>query len=513
MSPNEDVSAKLSTLLSEVDDASRINELSKAAALLREASQLAPQDEDIKRRWVSLQQREAGNSESLTTIKTYIESREEDARKNAIQALSKKQLDPVEASEAFDLLLGSSSDLPSLDEVLSTLLGRQIEVRRLVAKKIIASATEAFEQLSPCGDETFRAFTGLLFDKSLWPTEDAQHTAQQDLFRLCIASLIDAGVERPDRLMKAVARQLAVQPENVVSLIDEDVFDIVLSELDIRHDNSLRSQAMVAMSRLLEVSKEDGEKLFASFVTNHVAKKTNDDLIMAFSAASSVFPVLPAVASRLFLTEGFVQGLIPYLERNSEAAASGKKKSKSLEQAALELLSAACVDKSCRELVRKYCSDWLQSVSEERNGVQEALAALVLAKINEESVDQVTEKLSGLVIGGDNERDQAVEGLAYTSLQPKVKEKIASNNALLTELIAVLKDRPTAAFGALTVLSNLTAYRKPQSEESKKMSQLKAYANSSKPAPEDPLDDDKNVTARCKSVLDKDVIPALVARC
>ncbi|KAI6862115.1 ARM repeat-containing protein [Hortaea werneckii] len=513
MSPNEDVSSKLSTLLSQVDDASRINELSKAAALLREASQLAPQDEDIKRRWVSLQQREAGNSESLTTIKTYFESREEDARKNAIQALSKKQLTPVEASEAFDLLLGSSSDLPSLDEVLSTLLGRQIEVRRSVAKKVSTSATEAFEQLSPCGDETFRAFTGLLFDKSLWPTKDAQQTAQQDLFRLCIASLIDAGVERPDRLMKAVARQLAVQPENVVSLIDEDVFDIVLSELDIRHDNSLRSQAMVAMSRLLEVSKEDGEKLFASFVTNHVAKKTNDDLIMAFSAASSVFPVLPAVASRLFLTEGFVQGLVPHLERNSEAAASGKKKSKSLEQAALELLSAACVDKSCRELIRKYCSDWLQSVSEERNGVQEALAALVLAKINEESVDQVTDKLSGLVIGGDNERDQAVEGLAYTSLQPKVKEKIASNNALLTELVAVLKDRPTAAFGALTVLSNLTAYRKPQSEESKKMSQLKAYANSSKPAPEDPLDDDKNVTVRCKSVLDKDVIPALVARC
>ncbi|RMY99017.1 hypothetical protein D0862_07323 [Hortaea werneckii] len=509
MSPNEDVSSKLPALLSQADDATRINELSKAATLLREASQLAPQDEDIKRRWVLLQQREAGNSESLTTIRAYVESREEDARKNAIQALSKKQLTAVEASEAFDLLLGSSSGLPSLDEVLSTLLSRQIEWQ----KKIITSATEAFEQLSLCGDESFRSFTGLLFDKSIWPTKDAQETAQQDLFRLCIASLIDAGVERPDRLMKAVARQLAVQPENVVSLIDEDVFDIVLSELDIRHDNSLRSQAMVAMSRLLEVSKEEGEKLFASFVTNHVGKKTNDDLIMAFSAASSVFPVLPAVASRLFLTEGFVQGLIPYLKRNSEAAASGKKKSKSLEQAALELLSAACVDKSCREIIRKYCSEWLQSVSEERNGVQEALAALVLAKINEDSVDQVTDKLSGLVMGGDSERDQAVEGLAYTSLQPKVKEKIANNNALLTELIAVLKDRPTAAFGALTVLSNLTAYRKPQSEEGKRMSQLKAYANSSKPAPEDPLDDDKHVTARCKIILDKAVVPALVSRC
>jgi hypothetical protein len=50
-------------------------------------------------------------------------------------------------------------------------------------------------------------------------------------------------------------------------------------------------------------------------------------------------------------------------------------------------------------------------------------------------------------------------------------------------------------------------------EEQKKMSELKAYANSSKPGPDDPLDDDAHVTARCRKVLDAEVVPALVSCC
>lgn len=189
------------------------------------------------------------------------------------------------------------------------------------------------------------------------------------------------------------------------------------------------------------------------------------------------------------------------------------RKSKRLEQAALELLSAACVNKSCRELIRRHCIAWLQTLSDERDGVHEALAALVLAKVSEESIDEVTSKLSDLALSADNEPDQAVEGLAYVSLQPKMKDKIVAQPALLARLVTALKGRPSASFGTLTVFSNLTAYPLIQSEEAKKMSQLKAYANSSKPAPEDPLDDEKHVTARCKTLLDQNLVPAIVACC
>jgi hypothetical protein len=190
-----------------------------------------------------------------------------------------------------------------------------------------------------------------------------------------------------------------------------------------------------------------------------------------------------------------------------------RRKSHSLEVAALELLSAACVDKACREAIEKYCSHWLVNLTEEREGTHKAMAALILAKINAESGIDIISKLESLVLDGEAEADQAIEGLAYTSLQPKVKEEITGNSELVQQLIKYIKERPTATFGCLTVFSNVTVYRPSLSEEQKKMSQLKAYANSERPATEDKLDDETHVTKRCRKVLEADVVPALVASC
>ena len=189
------------------------------------------------------------------------------------------------------------------------------------------------------------------------------------------------------------------------------------------------------------------------------------------------------------------------------------RKSHSLEISALELLSAACVDKPCREAIGRYCSPWLENLTEERQGTHKALAALILAKISDETPESVNTKLEQLVLSGDSEVDQAIEGLAYTSLQSKVKEELSSNKELLRKILHALQERQAAAFGCLTVLSNMTIYRPALSEEQKKMAELKAYANSSKLAPADPLDDDAHVGARCRKVLDAGVVPALVSCC
>ena len=204
---------------------------------------------------------------------------------------------------------------------------------------------------------------------------------------------------------------------------------------------------------------------------------------------------------------------MPNLEKNWEDGAAGKRKSHTLEISALELLSAACVDKSCREAIHRYCSHWLENLTEERQGQHRALAALILAKISDEPPETINAKLEQLVLSGDSELNQAIEGLAYTSLRPKIKEDIAGKEQLLRTIVRTLRDRSTAAFGCLTVLSNVTAYRPALTEEQKKISELKAYANSSKPGPVDPLDDDAHVTARCRKVLDAEVVPALVSYC
>jgi protein unc-45 len=318
---------RVTELLRLADEAKKTNDLPKAASILKEASQVDPESDAVKSAWLALQSQNGGDASILSLVKAYLGSgKEEDGRKalRGIQETVPSSLPSTQAAEAVDLLLSADKKLASLDELTASLLGKQTEARRHMAKKLATNATNAFMQLLAQGDRTFAYAQAIVLEDALWSLPDTQESAQQDVFRLCIATLMEAGVDQHAALMKAIARQLAVKPGNVASLIDEDVADVVLSNLDIRLGMDIRSQAMVATAKLLEAS-DHGEHLFATFVASHAAKQTNDDLIVAFSAAAAVFPILPAVAAKLFMTDGFVQQLVPNLERNSDAAAAGKR--------------------------------------------------------------------------------------------------------------------------------------------------------------------------------------------
>jgi len=64
-------------------------------------------------------------------------------------------------------------------------------------------------------------------------------------------------------------------------------------------------------------------------------------------------------------------------------------------------------------------------------------------------------------------------------------------------------------FGTMTILANITAYRPKLSEEQQKIYELKAYANSTKLPPPDPLDNEDKVTARCIKVINSGFVPLL----
>lgn len=118
------------------------------------------------------------------------------------------------------------------------------------------------------------------------------------------------------------------------------------------------------------------------------------------------------------------------------------------------------------------------------------------------------------MLSTDISQQSSIEGLAYASLQPKIKEKLASDKKFLVNLIKALNDAPPkspATYGALTILVNLTTYQPSLTEEQKKLGQLKAYANASKSALKpDPLNDDDHVTKRCQTLFEAGVIPVLV---
>lgn len=114
----------------------------------------------------------------------------------------------------------------------------------------------------------------------------------------------------------------------------------------------------------------------------------------------------------------------------------------------------------------------------------------------------------------EHTRNNSVEGLAYATLQPTIKEEVAKNKDLLKSLVQTLKDAPPKSpltYGALSIFVNLTRYQPTQSEEEKRMNQLKAYANAAGKIAHNPLNDNDHVSERCKRVYEAGITPVLVS--
>lgn len=110
-------------------------------------------------------------------------------------------------------------------------------------------------------------------------------------------------------------------------------------------------------------------------------------------------------------------------------------------------------------------------------------------------------------------QNNSIEGLAYASLRPNIKEDLASNKEFLHSLVQALEKAPPKSpltYGALSILANITRFNPVRTDEEKKMDQLKAYANAAGKLAPDPFNDDEHVKERCKRVFEASTTPVLV---
>ena len=492
-----------------------------ATVALRQASAIAPDIPAVKDGLSRLREEER-ESEHVRLLKRWVQGRKEEDAKKALQLLNGQQLASNDAADAFELLRDDVNEESEIADKITGALLTNVGARKRLAVHFARQPTWAFEQFWDRGEESFDGLVAVVLDQNAWETEALRSASQKDVFQLSLAKLMDVGVDYPQRAMKAISRLLAAHAARLHNVVDADGFDVIIESLDIRGPVALRSHATLAMAKLLEVSPEDGQRHLTKYVTTRVARQYAEGLIISFSAVAAVFPILPSVAAALFLFDGFVDNLVPLVQARSIGA-----KSQNLEQATLELLSAACIDKGCREAILKHCTAWVASIANENSDSKRgSLASLILVKIKDvdlpdenrkaSDIDEAVliDKFKGLVVRPDGHGKQdAVEGLAYSSLRPDTKEQLASDQPFLKSLIKLLEDslsEKSTLYGGLTIFVNLTTYRPNMSEEQKRMSQLKAYANASNPVEKHPLDDDVHVSSRCKSVLDAGIVPFLV---
>ncbi|OCL12022.1 CRO1 protein [Glonium stellatum] len=490
-----------------------------AARALREATTIAPENPRVKAGWLSLREEES-KSPLLRICRAWVKSKDEDDGEEALKLIKGHQLTHEVAEQSMSILMGYKGECDVLDHVTGDLL-RYRSAQIVLVESLKDRPTETYYQFFERGDDSMDGLLAVLLNRAAWPSDATFIQAHRDAFILSLAMMMEKALDHPERAMKGIARLLAAHASHLNGIIDSDGFDVILASLDIRLPNSLRSQATLATIKIIELSPDTAQNLISKFVTSRVARPTTDGLIVAFSAAAAIFPITTSVAAALFLTEGFISGLVSLVQN---------KNSQRLDQASLELLSAACVDKTCREAINRHCRLWLEEIVDAGLDKKRSnLAGLILMKLGEEKppengpqiigpakVDQddLILRFKEMVLSTETlSKQDSVEGLAYASLQPKVREELAKDHVFLRRLIETMAD-PTAPkpvmFGGLTIFVNLTTYLPFQSEEEKRMAQLKAYANTTKPSEPDPLEDEAHVTARCKKVLDSGIVPLLV---
>ena len=480
----------------------------------------------------------------LKLCKRFTEDNDSKAGNEAVSYITTRgsQISKSIAVQCLQLLIKRENvqDKGVRDSLVAGLLSYSSGAREHLAKQLQDFVTRSFNEVYEVGDGSAAGLAAVVLDPAAWSTGNLRDIREQDVFRLFLAKLLESGNDHNGRAMKGIARLLTTGAAKLYDIIDEGSLDAMLASLDNRLSLDTRSQATLAIAKYLEVSKETGQEQLSRFITTRIGKHTSDDLIVAFSTAAAVFPLVPSIASSLFLSEGFVPSLAALLEKET--------KSQNVEQAALDMLSAACIDGGCREAIRKHCLRWLHLIIKTGRNQRQGQAAVILAKVKSTNAsgkgsqpgkeseidiaDVVPMFQTMLLNGGDIDKKNSIEGLAYASMQAKVKEEIAINRGLLNRLIHVQDvsssarslstqlggfqsgQDPTAmsvAFGTLTILDNLTRYLPQLSEQQKRMSQLKAYANSAPGTTQsDPLDDNDHVSDRCELVLKANVVPYMV---
>ncbi|KAI9803430.1 MAG: hypothetical protein M1833_000949 [Piccolia ochrophora] len=496
-----------------------------ASRALREAISIAPENSKVKAAFAQVQQEDEIHP-LLKACRLFATHQDDDAGRDAVQYLRRGvgELPRDVGKQCTALLLQHSGTALTDDQLLAGLLQRSLASRELLASHIDEATTEFFTKIWDLGDGSVNGLVTVTLDPSAWTTQEAREQAERNIFTLLLAKLIEAGQEYQTRAMKGLARLLAVDAERLQTLIDSESLEIILSCLDMEKSTELRSQATLAAAKYLEASQEPGARLLSKFIATRVAEGGRDGLVVAFSAAAALFPIVPSTLASLFLTQGFVESLVQLAEKTTSVSR--------VRQSILEMLSAACMNKGCREAIRKHCSGLLEGEVANGNDHNSETATVVLAKIRgandaaepgqaqrlqDEGTDAeglVSRFKTMLVTDREESRQSSIEGLAYATLQPKVKEQIAKDKDFLKDLVNRLtksSNKPTVIFGGLTILANITAYQPTLSEEQKRLAQLKAYANTSKAKVEsDPLDDDAHVTSRCTAILDAQTVPLLV---
>ncbi|KAH7886058.1 ARM repeat-containing protein [Phlebopus sp. FC_14] len=331
------------------------------------------------------------------------------------------------------------------------------------------------------------------------------------------------------------------------SLLPEELFYLVTAFIPTQPP-VLRSKAFLVLSAFCRGVRASSHNVHGSgdgpdagtltlaqilqpLIAQRLSDAREDDMLSGVTFLCALFQVDWKSASHIFQKDGFVD-LVTTLQISPSPAMS-------LEL--IRLFAQASGHNACRPLIPVDTLTWIQArYLDDTNNAMRAAAVVALIKLSHgsnsngtdgastNSQDEEYSTLLKEMLTRDKETHtflaDALEGLAYLSINPSVKRMLAKVDFLKkiftfvpkrtsnTEVLA----ESTLLYGVLVVVSNLCAYKPRLSKEQQQIAKLQRMAENEakdgkRGAKELPSqwESDAQVQARCRSVLDSGVLDVL----
>ncbi|KAI0778985.1 ARM repeat-containing protein [Trametes elegans] len=283
-------------------------------------------------------------------------------------------------------------------------------------------------------------------------------------------------------------------------------------------------------------------KTFETPVTSRIADTEEREVLAGLTFLAALFDVDHLSASAIFQRDGVFESVMDALDLFPT--------SRQIDVAVAHLLGHAAAHKPCRTLLGADHQKWLEWKSRQTEDAElRAAAAVAMVKLARGSSLDASESgvpakqpmedaelaalMKGLVVDASATAPlaDAVEGLAYVSSNPAVKEMLSKDAAFLSKLFALVPRRKGAPapsledlagsplYGVVVVIANLCTYRPRLSAEEAQIAKLRRMAKASKSSggsqaadqEEDPLDDDEHVKERGRRILKAGAMEALTS--
>ncbi|KAI9256887.1 armadillo-type protein [Sporodiniella umbellata] len=321
----------------------------------------------------------------------------------------------------------------------------------------------------------------------------------------------------------------------------------------------VKSLAFMILTQLFNPSSESAKQYPLTFVIEKCAacfshcidQGKNDSKLLAYQTLLAIFQTSMTVGAAILCQEGIVEEMIDTVEFEILP----------VQIAVAEVLNIASSDQSCRKLILKYATDWLvKMVGQTKTDAHlKAAAGTALTKLKAQSDlpsdtssvpdgsadnslndlmrkmhltdDTLADSLKQVIKSKSADANlilNALEGLAYSSLKPEIKESLGEDEEFLkclsTLAVNTVREESSGArnpmlFGLGTIFANVTMYKPVLDEKQKQIKRLRDLADAKQRKAtgltetvngDDPREDDAAVEGRIKKAIANGVSVALI---